>query len=86
MLVGKLTWAPRDSEEGFEGFLVEIALRIFFGMVGHHAGWESKPSWSDEYPGKLREEEIRVCGDGIVEARLTEREKGRVLLWSRLSY
>ena len=49
-------------------------------MVGHHAGREGVAGWGDEYTGELGVEEVRVCGDGVVELCLAEREQSGVLV------
>lgn len=48
-------------------------------MVGHHPGWEGVPGWGDENAGELGEEEVGVCGDGVVELCLAEGEERGVL-------
>ena len=53
-------------------------------MVGHHARREGVAGWSDKDAGELGEEEVGVCGDGVVELCLTERKQSCVLLRSGL--
>ena len=53
-------------------------------MVGHHAGREGVAGWGDEHTGELGVEEVRVCGDGVVELCLAEREQSCVLVRSGL--
>lgn len=49
-------------------------------MVGHHAGREGVAGRGDEDAGELGEEEVGVCGDGVVELRLAEGQQSCVLL------
>ena len=53
-------------------------------MVGHHARRESVAGWGDENASELGEEEVGVCGDGLVELFLAEREESFVLVRSGL--
>ncbi len=53
-------------------------------MIGHHAGREGIAGRGDEDAGELGEEEIGICGDGVVELGLAEGEESGVLVWSRL--
>ena len=53
-------------------------------MVGHHAGREGVASWGDEDAGELGKEEVRVCGDGVVELCLAEGKESCVLFRSGL--
>ena len=53
-------------------------------MVGHHAGREGVAGWGDQDAGKLGEEEVGVCGDGVVELGLAEGEEGCILVRSGL--
>ena len=54
-------------------------------MIGHHAGWEGVAGRGDQNAGELGEEEVGVCGDGVVELCLAEREESGVLLIRRLN-
>ena len=54
-------------------------------MVGHHAGREGVAGRGDEYPGELGEEEVGVCGDGVVELCLAEGKESCVLVRGGLS-
>lgn len=74
----------RDGEEGHEACPVEVARRILGGVVGHHARREGVAGGGDEDAGELREEEVGVRGNGVVELRLAEGEEGGVLLRSGL--
>ena len=49
-------------------------------MVGHHAGREGVAGWRDQDAGELGEEEVGVCGNGVVESGLAEREQSCVLV------
>ena len=49
-------------------------------MVGHHAWREGVSGWRDEDAGKCGEEEVRVCGDGVVESCLAEGEQSFILV------
>ena len=49
-------------------------------MVGHHAGGEGVAGWGDEDAGEFGEEEVGVCGNGVVEPCLAEREQSCVLI------
>ena len=53
-------------------------------MIGHHARGEGIAGWGDEDAGELREEEVGVRGDGIVELCLAEGEESCVLVLSGL--
>ena len=70
----------RDGEKRHEARLVEVAGGILGGMVGHHAGREGVAGRGDEDAGELGEEEVGVCGDGVVELRLAEGQQSCVLL------
>lgn len=69
-----------DGEERLEGFLVEVAVWVLGGFVGHHGGREGVAGWGDQDAGELGEEKVRVVFDGVVEAGLAEAEQGGVLL------
>ena len=54
-------------------------------MVRHHTGREGVAGRGDENAGELGEEEVGVCGDGVVELCLAERKESGVLLISSLN-
>ena len=54
-------------------------------MVGHHTGREGVAGWGNQDASELGEEEVRVCGDGVVELCLAEGEESGVLVRSGLS-
>lgn len=54
-------------------------------MIGHHTGREGVAGRGDENASELGEEKVGVCGDGVVELCLAEREESGVLLISRLN-
>lgn len=49
-------------------------------MVGHHTGREGVAGRGDQNAGELGEEEVGVCGDGVVELCLAEGKEIGVLL------
>lgn len=78
-LVGECTGLAGDGEEGFQVLFGEVAGGILGGSVGHEGWGEGVAGGGDEHAGELREKEVRVGGDRVIEAALAELEEGAVL-------